>query len=1340
MSSRIASGSGTVGLVLQTSAQDAVTIASGTTIAISGSGPAVYAVAGVVGTLVNYGVLDSQLSGAVSFNSGGTVVNGSATDARAVIAGGAYGVDLGPRGPGLLTNFGTITAAEVAGSNGVVLEANGSVRNGTAADRSAIIRGYFEGVTTWGQYSTVTNYGMISGSGASLSIGVYLHSGGTCINGSTADTTATIVAAQCGIKAITAGADVVNYGTVLSTGPAAAMSYRGVLLGDGGTVVNGSAADTGALISAAGGGVYIKGMYASIVRNFGTITCADPAHNAIYVRDGGTITNGSAADSRAVIWGGAIGVGFGGALASTVYNYGTIYGQSRFGIEIYAGGTIVNGSTADTSALIGGAKALYLNGLNGSSVRNYGTIASRAGSGQDGVDMLGGGMFINGAKNDLAASVSGDAVGLLIDTGTATIINYGHITGQAGVSLQHGGRQQGVTLTAVGTIVNFGTIANSYGANGTAIRFGSGSERLVMEAGSAVIGQVKGGSGTNTLELGTGSGTLYNFARAFSGFGTITLDAGAAWTLTGTTALPQGEAVTGPGTLFSGGRPVPHTAAAIRPPASAPSTVRGTTTLDRPASASGVRAMVASGGTSVSGYTTIGVTLTLASAPDVFISTSGTIAASSTYVAAIYAARGVAATIVNMGQVGSATQSGTELNAGGSVTNGSAADTIASVSGYAYGVRFSRFAPGNVVNFGTIASHGKGFQTLGVALGDGGTVINGSPADTAALIAGYRSGLLSLGAPATVINYATVSGLGQGAGDYGVYFRSGGTVINGSASDTVASITGYYRGIVSTVGAATVVNYGTVTADAVMPGGGKTVALAQGGKVVNGGTASQRALLWGVGANTVMIKGISAATLSNYGTIINTAATGRAVSLRPGGVFVNGAGSDAAALVTSNGDAVGLTGWLRSNVSNFGTLHSTGGFGLDLGTGGSILNGSVSDVAATVYGPRGVYCGGAIPSTLTNYATIATGAAGGVGAAMSLGGEIVNGSSIDTKAVISAGVIGARIVSGYGLVVNYGTISGGTGISFDKPVSPLTTLVGIGTVVNAGTIESTQGAGGTAIRFGSGAERLVLDPGSVVVGKIFAGSAPTVLELAPGPGAGSSGGLGTTVQGFAEVIVDARATWTLAGDNTVAATTTLTSSGALSVQGTLRNDGSVAVAAGTLAASALSGAGSVTVYSGATLISEGAIGTAALVFAGGGNELVALGQAQGNSAHISGFGAGDVIDIRNVAVQSLSFAGGLLTLHDAQARTLGALDLSGTYSTANFRLSSDGAGGTDLTTLGLRASAVLRAAMLPAWSRTRHQHHGGASFAASTAPAFPFAFAATPSPWSLYHPASQGHF
>ena len=151
----------------------------------------------------------------------------------------------------------------------------------------------------------------------------------------------------------------------------------GVVLNAGGLVQNGDTTVTSALI-AGYTGVIVNGAAGSVA-NFGTIKAADLKGDpgAVYLSDGGSVTNGSSGDTTAQIRG-YRGVLVNGA-PGTVANFGTIVGYTRSGVFLLDGGVVANGSTTDTSALIQGLGRGNGVAIGGSgTVSNFGTITGRS--------------------------------------------------------------------------------------------------------------------------------------------------------------------------------------------------------------------------------------------------------------------------------------------------------------------------------------------------------------------------------------------------------------------------------------------------------------------------------------------------------------------------------------------------------------------------------------------------------------------------------------------------------------------------------------------------------------------------------------------------------------------------------------------------------------------------------------------------------------------------------------------------------------------------------------------------------------------------------------------------
>jgi hypothetical protein len=157
---------------------------------------------------------------------------------------------------------------------------------------------------------------------------------------------------------------------------------------------------------------------------------------------------------------------------------------------------------------------------------------------------------------------------------------------------------------------------------------------------------------------------------------------------------------------------------------------------------------------------------------------------------------------------------GVHLTAGGVVTNGQTGSAGGSISAPTAGVEIDG-AAGTVNNFGTIASPTP--TGVGIILDAGGKIINGTSGDTAPLISGAYNGIFALSAAATIVNYGTIKAPGSifnggPAANIAVFLASGGTVQNGSPGSTGALIDGYHIGISSVPRGepSTIINVGTI--------------------------------------------------------------------------------------------------------------------------------------------------------------------------------------------------------------------------------------------------------------------------------------------------------------------------------------------------------------------------------------------------------------------------------------------------------------------------------------------------------------------------------------------------
>jgi fibronectin-binding autotransporter adhesin len=671
-------------------------------------------------------------------------------------------------------------------------------------------------------------------------------------------------------------------------------------------------------------------------------------------------------------------------------------------------------------------------------------------------------------------------------------------------------------------------------------------------------------------------------------------------------------------------------------------------------------------------------------------------------------------TIADKGQYGR----GVLLQAGGSVTNGSIHDTTALIFGYD-GVD----GAATVANFGTIDGRSSDFGQVvaGVVLGADGSLTNGSAGDTAALILG-NDGVIAFAA--TIANFGTI----RADGDYGagVTLNGGGSVTNGSAHDTTAFIYGEYG--VNANGVTTVTNFGTI--------GGGGVELSGGGTITNGSAVDTGAYISGIFTGFA-----AAATIANFGVI-------GGVDLAGGGLLTNGSVDDAAALIIG-----GTASSVVATVVNFGTIEAGnyGGdkYGVELDEGGTITNGLAAHTDALI---SGVEAKGA--ATVTNFGAIKSGYYS-YGVRLEAGGAVTNGSALDPTALI-IGRGGVRAEGAAAAVANTGTIGAGGdyGVGVDLEAggsvangsaNDSTALIygdygvigsGAVSIVNYGTIKGFHGVSVILVDAG---DEVTAEAGSTFIGTIEGGYG-TLALAGGGTGTISSLGAGGTLTGaveaefihFDQVVIEAGGAWTLAGTNKVDQSArlvdegTLNNSGGLTISGTLSiaasavfrlaggdilagptgdadivdyglmikspgrgtitvgahmfDRGVVEVASGTLDfTSRLYGTGVMKIDAGATLEADaGAVSTLTVTFDGAAATL-ALKTPKTFAATLSGFAAGDIIDLLAIKATGASVNGGDQLVIVNGVRTVASLQLSGNYAGATFSTASDGHGGTSVT-------------------------------------------------------------
>ena len=625
------------------------------------------------------------------------------------------------------------------------------------------------------------------------------------------------------------------------------------------------------------------------------------------------------------------------------------------------------------------------------------------------------------------------------------------------------------------------------------------------------------------------------------------------------------------------------------------------------------------------------------------------------------------ALLTNGGTVGASSTGtysfGVVIDGGGAVTN-QAGGVIA---GYQAGIKFYNTGSGTVVNAGTIVGSAVGGAAIAfshdypnllvvepgavfVGTVDGGDTIGGANINTLELAPGTMAGTLGgIGYQFTDFAYITV--------DYGAAWTLTATNSIASGATLISAGTLFSDG--------TLINAGSIGGGGGYPYG--LVALI-GGSVTNALGASISA------SNGIAIygpNGASAATVVNAGSIYGY---GIGVYLMAGGVVTN---------------------------LSTGTIGGQGGVGIVGGAGTLINQGSIYGLYSGAFVETGVVTNSASgritgslggvrieAGTLTNYGTI-------IGTkpfvTPTYGVELGDATLINNVGGKVSGVAYGVFVSASGAatIVNQGNIGGGGAGVYGYSETTLT---------NGGTI---TGVGLYSVELGAGyANRLIIDPGAVFNGAVDGSYVPmcgcagpgtdtSTLELASG-GVGALSGLGSQYIGFAAITIDSSASWVLTGSNSLAAGTTLTNSGALTLSSaslidsdTLVNDGVIVLDPSTLSAAALIGVGSATIDAGGELAVLGTVTGGETIDFGGGSGVLALDDAGGFAGTIDGFVSGLTIDLTSVA-HSVGDHASLIGSNTLEVVTSGSgtfdvqLDPSRDYFGATFALTADG-GGTGIS-------------------------------------------------------------
>jgi hypothetical protein len=799
--------------------------------------------------------------------------------------------------------------------------------------------------------------------------------------------------------------------------------------------------------------------------------------------------------------------------------YGTSSDQGGIGVNLAAGGTLTNAGT-----ISGGMGGEYAGGN---------LKAGHGGPGGDGVSMASGTLTNTGAiyggtggtgGNSLSGGFGGNgAYG--VDLAGGSLINSGTITGGAGGANGGDYAGAGIFLGAGAAAANNATILGGQGGNNTGYNLygdagffaGNGAYGAIVAGGTLTDnGTITGGNGgiaASTDGAGRGGveikgGTLIAAGTISGGFNGGGGQADAV-VFVGTAA---GMLVLEPGAGFSG--IVAGDAASVLE-LGASTTATTLTGLGTQYTGFGQISIASGGNWTLPGSFTGGTgDQAVNVAAGATLTTSGGVIAGGT---------GLYGTAARAGGAGSGAitlSANDSLINRGSIAGGHGGDSSGSIAAGGGGPGVGIATNDSVTNYGTISGGNGGYNYSTANGGAGGNAVDlaGGTLTNIGSIAGGSGGReaanglagvaagdamggfgVDLSAGASVTNDGTITG----------GFLGGGAYLNGAALINYQNLAGGYR-----ADGAYLINGATLTNNATIAGGSGL-----GNAIVNGG-------ITGPVGNGVVLK--SGAALTNNGTItsgfgglgalLNDSALINNGTITGGASLTAGASMANYGVLTSSGAGASLA--TGTTLHNDGAITGgEGADGVDLAAGASLTNlGTIMGGGAFNPGHGGARTYGVdlkAGGQVTNIGTLEGGYEGG-GAYLS-GGTLLNTGSIED------GAHAVGVLLNGGTLITSGTIAGAA--SYTRVVPPFTAPNGH---IYGGTYTIP---GYAAVRFGSIAADLVVDPGAVFTGSVVAtATAGDTLELGTGTVAGTLTGLGSSITGFGTIAFDTGADWFLAGN------------------------------------------------------------------------------------------------------------------------------------------------------------------------------------------------------------------
>ncbi|MEO8926691.1 MAG: hypothetical protein ABI306_05955 [Caulobacteraceae bacterium] len=411
-------------------------------------------------------------------------------------------------------------------------------------------------------------------------------------------------------------------------------------------------------------------------------------------------------------------------------------------------------------------------------------------------------------------------------------------------------------------------------------------------------------------------------------------------------------------------------------------------------------------------------------------------------------------------------------------------------------------------------------------------------------------------------------------------------------------------------------------------------------------------------------------TLSGFGTVSSVFADSGVVTASGGALAFTGKGDTFAHVLSgtaidfSGGTdllkagasltaaAVGLSGGavvtLGENLKYAGALAQGAGTSLAVGAYELVLTGAGSTLAGKVSGAGALLFDGGTQSVMSGASLavsrllILGGAAAAIDGSLSFAGmfEAEAGTRVAIGAGDSLDLTGAAVFSGGAVVDGGGTLSVSDTTLQDLAVGGTATLVDAHVIVQTGAVTLGDSQGGAAT--------LTVDKGAIY--KIVGDAG-----IARGASAGSTL--------FDDGVLDKAS-----------------GAGVSAIGVAVIDAGVIEALAGTLDfTQAIGGAGTLHIYAGATLEADAGVAPSLIAVFNAASGTLALADAAGFAAKITGFAAGDAIDLIDTAATGATLeAGGKLAIVNGTL-TVATLQLGGNYGGDTFTVSADGHGGSAIT-------------------------------------------------------------